>query len=96
MFNGYRFQRGPCAGRVEDSLISAVDFMAPLSPDMNLLDLGESTFAGFGGCACHLRQTPLVSEDLGWRPHAVLVGRVKGKRKQNYDCCVSCHVGEQP
>lgn len=43
MFDGYRFQRGPVLVVVEDGRISAVDFAGSACPDMNLVDLGEST-----------------------------------------------------
>ncbi len=42
MFGGYRFQRGPVLVVVED-MDQRGRFCWPACPDMNLVDLGEST-----------------------------------------------------
>lgn len=79
MFDGYRFQRGPVLVVVEDGRISAVDFAGSACPDMNLVDLGESTLLpGLVDAHAHLCWDPDGRpEDLAGDPHAVLVGRAR-------------------
>lgn len=79
MFDGYRFQRGPVLVVVEDGRISAVDFAGSACPDINLVDLGESTLLpGLVDAHAHLCWDPDGRpEDLAGDPHAVLVGRAR-------------------
>lgn len=64
---------------VEDGRISAVDFAGSACPDMNLVDLGESTLLpGLVDAHAHLCWDPDGRpEDLAGDPHAVLVGRAR-------------------
>lgn len=65
MFDGYRFQRGPVLVVVEDGRISAVDFAGSACPDMNLVDLGESTLLpGLVDAHAHCAGTPTVGQRI--------------------------------